>query len=266
MDITLGSNLSQVTSPSIDNPVNVNVIKGNNTIKISNEKNTEFQLYNINLGSIEYGKIGDFNDIIFKNTTDNPNYNEDLIENEWYIIKKIDSVTLNGTENWQYPTNDDDYTFYQLNNSYFNTKFGKRFKQYSNSTGIMYSDRFINISGQNASMLSATGIGNYNQFLRISLPNTIVSTLNGFKEWLSNNNVKMYFILETPENIHISEEDYSELYNQLEDLYNKAKSYKNKTIITQTNQDLPFVITYKFRERGLKDSLYDINEFLKYNL
>ena len=47
----------------------------------------------------------------------------------------------------------------------------------------------------------------------------------------------IYNPLVTPQYIHISETDYSTLRSQLENLYNNAKSYEDKTYITTTNND-----------------------------
>jgi len=39
--------------------------------------------------NLEYCKIGDYADQIFKNTTDSPFYDNTLVENEWYLKKKV---------------------------------------------------------------------------------------------------------------------------------------------------------------------------------
>lgn len=53
-------------SPSPSRPSVVNVVKGNNTITISNSDNTESQNYPINLGDIELCKIGTYQDYIYE--------------------------------------------------------------------------------------------------------------------------------------------------------------------------------------------------------
>lgn len=50
------------------------------------------QTYPINLGTMELCKIGDYADQIFKNTIDSPYYDNTLIENEWYLKKKIGKI------------------------------------------------------------------------------------------------------------------------------------------------------------------------------
>lgn len=50
------------------------------------------QNYTINLGTLEYCKIGDYADQLFKNTTNSPYYDNTLIENEWYLKKNVGKI------------------------------------------------------------------------------------------------------------------------------------------------------------------------------
>lgn len=56
--------------------------------------------------------------------------------------------------------------------------------------------------------------------------------------WLSNNNVTLYYVLATPTETEITN---TTLIEQLEAI-SKAKSVKDKTYITQTNEELPFIL------------------------
>ena len=71
--------------------------------------------------------------------------------------------------------------------------------------------------------------------IRMSLPNM---ELADFKTWLQSNNMPIYYVMETPTYTEITD---STLISQLETLL-KARSYLGQTNITQTNNDLPFII------------------------
>ena len=86
--------------------------------------------------------------------------------------------------------------------------------------------------------------------------------LQGFTSWLSQNNIKVYFELATPITTQITD---TTLVTQLEALYQNATSYDNTTIISQINDNLPFVIDYEL-VKDLGNVLSNINEFLRKNL
>ena len=186
--------------------------------------------------NIEYCKIGDYADQIFKNTTDSPYYDSTLLENEWYLKKNIGKIVLNGSEDWTQTQDTSVSNFYiRVANeivAYGTSGTGKSnyFKYiYANSAGNFY-------------FSSATR-------LILSMENTY--TLETFKTWLLTHNTNVYYPLATPTYIHISESDYPTLKAQLENLYNNAKSYNGQTNITQTNADLPFNISVDVKVANL---------------
>jgi hypothetical protein len=69
-------------------------------------------------------------------------------------------------------------------------------------------------------------------------PKYNLSTIDDIKNWLSNNNVTLYYVLATPTEEEITN---TTLIEQLEAI-SKAKSVKDKTYITQTNEELPFIL------------------------
>ena len=71
-------NTTQEGTPTPSNPVNVNVVTGEQEIEVAN--GTETQTYTINLGDIELCKIGDYQDRIYKDS------------GKWYIEKKIGKI------------------------------------------------------------------------------------------------------------------------------------------------------------------------------
>mgnify|MGYP003571263959 CR=1 FL=1 len=56
--------------------------------------------YNLNLGTIELCKIGDYSDILFKNVVGDENYNAELEEGAWYKKKAIDKKVLDDSWRW----------------------------------------------------------------------------------------------------------------------------------------------------------------------
>ena len=88
--------------------------------------------------------------------------------------------------------------------------------------------------------------GNYNIYSQngtISLrtgDNTSIdwSTLENAKQWVTDNEPIVYYVLETPTLETITDEP---LINQLKEIYN-AKSKNGQTNISQVNNDLPFII------------------------
>lgn len=72
IDLTLSpTETIQEGTPTPESPVDVNVVKGNNAIIISNSDNTQSQNYSINLGNLEYAKIGDYEDEFIRTTGKN---------------------------------------------------------------------------------------------------------------------------------------------------------------------------------------------------
>ena len=183
---------------------------------------------------IEYCKIGDYVDQFFKNTTDSEFYDSTLLENEWYLKKNIGKIVLNGSESgW---TNAGGNAPYKYTNSNIIMSSSE------NDTNLLsnyypckkWSDSWSSFDY----MVVQTRNGQSIQFRNVN-----ISTLEDFKVWLSTHNTTVYYPLETPTYIHISQADYPILRSQLDNLYNNAKSYNGQTNITQTNENLPFNIS-----------------------
>lgn len=254
--------LTQDGTPTPDNPVDVNMIKGeNNVILQEGSTATEYvehqeQNYPISLGNLEYCKIGDYADQIFKNTIDSEFYDSTLLENEWYLKKNIEKRIFDGSEtNWLKDGNS-----YKINQSdMLSANVGYGLCNYFKNSRIDYSYTAGHVR---------FGWSNTNIYFYVDTET--IADVNAWKDWLSTHNTKVYYPLATPQYIHISETDYPILRSQLENLYNNAKSYDGQTNITQTNDDLPFNITYELisddSEGKIRDVVYDINEFLRVNL
>ena len=78
----------------------------------------------------------------------------------------------------------------------------------------------------------------YDRLSDVSSSSTAAQKVNAFKQWLSSNNVTLYYILATPT---ITELTYQPLIDQL-NLLEKSMSKDRQTNISQVNNDLPFKI------------------------
>lgn len=196
------------------------------------------QNYPINLGELEYCEIGDYADQIFKNTIDSEFYDSTLLENEWYLKKNIGKVVLNGSENWaSVGTFSGFYGYYLILTNAIHVG--------QDASPLFKSDKFHYVNGT-----SQANEGGAYMVARNFLIFVTENTVSDLKTWLSNHNTIVYYILETPTYIHISETDYPILRSQLENLYNNAKSYNEQTNITQTNDGLPFNISASALMKG----------------
>lgn len=192
--------------------------------------------------NIEYCKIGDYADQIFKNTTNSPYYDNTLIENEWYLKKNIGKVTFDGSEsNWNLSTSYDAYSFWKPNSSF--SFLNSRYKKYCNL--FQYSSLAFD-TAPNPSLCENTGTFS---MILFKTNGDYGETVTEWKEWLSSHNVQVYCPLATPTYIHILQEDYPTLKGQLENIYNNSKSYNGQTNITQTNDDLPFNLSVEILEK-----------------
>ena len=77
----------------------------------------------------------------------------------------------------------------------------------------------------------------------------IENTAEAFKNWLSSNNVKIYYPLATP---YLSLIEDNNLIEQLDNLEN-AMSYEGQTNISQVNNDKAFIISAKALEDGTNE-------------
>ena len=229
LDIQLSSSeITQDGTPTPDVPIVVNTVTGNNTITISNVDNTQSQNYSINLGNIEYCKLGTVEDKIYRDEN-----------GDWYFEEHIKKLVLDGTET--------------ITNQFGASLFGTNLPQTKlYATGVSYSNyyKFNSIqTGLNAGLPHGEFATQYGSTLYIK--DTRYTAVNDFKNFLSNNNVKFYYGLNTPITTQITD---TTLVTQLENLYQNAQSYNGTTNVTQTNAELPFNID--------ASALYDLNNLI----
>lgn len=156
---------------------------------------------------------------------------------EWYLKNYYGKVVLDGSENWQ---NWNMVTTEPLVGFILDG-----YVDYDNSSGTdvrglsNYFKVFANAMPTQQSIgLRQTGDSIKRIYLAIS--NEIVSNLTEFKSWLSNHNTELVYLSATPTFTKITSQT---LIDELENLKNNAKSYKDVTNISQTNDELPFIIT-----------------------
>ena len=185
----------------------------------------------LNLGTIELCKIGDYQDYFYKDS------------GKWYLHKETNKQILNGTESYTFSTN---------GNCWFRAFSDILVGSGSAITSKVYSNYFTQVI-RNTMPDQTNGIATTsNTNVNIKHQDyTSSNKLTDFQSWLSSHNTSVYYILATPTNTEITD---STLISQLENIYNWALSYKDQTNITQTNNDLPFIIT--------ATTVYDLNKLL----
>ena len=193
------------------------------------------QTYPINLGDIEFCKIGDYKDVLFKNTINSEYYNSSLELNKWYKLGNVGKIIYDGSqdENWIARSLSGDYlrAYIALENA--------SNLQNDITSGVYKVKcdklRCIPYGYQE----NNENLGLYTQYIYPSILATRVSemSIDGFREWLSQNNLTVYYVLATP--------TYTLLNDTLQTQLNTlqyALAYDTQTNISQTNTDLPFII------------------------
>lgn len=183
------------------------------------------QTYPLSLGDLEYCKIGDYEDLFFKNVVGSEYYDSTLVENKWYLKKNIGKVVLKGDEvGWH------TYQSPGINQIYIdNTTV-----LHNTEIALIKSNYFIsNIIGQRSKVKNSVYTFNGG----IAFNPIEITTIEDFKNWLSTHNTTVYYVLKTSTNILLN----NTLQTQLDNL-SKAISYQGQTNVSQTNNDLPFVL------------------------
>lgn len=180
---------------------------------------------------IYLGKIGTYQDYIFKNTTENPLYDSNLNENEWYIHKEIGRVVLDGSESgWDYNT----LTQYPVAYRRINDKISSR-------SGVLSNYFSFNNGGWYASPNNTISEETNNNYIFIK--SDVANTLANFKTWLGTHPTDVYYVLATPTNTLIEDE---ELINQL----NSIQLLEGLNNVSVSSPYLPFIMSlmYNYQE------------------
>lgn len=175
----------------------------------------------LNLGDLEYCKIGDYEDEFVYNTTDTT-----LELNKWYLKKNIGKVVLDGSEAW-YASSSQPANGLKI---YYGNP---NIKNIDNTLCI--SNLLLSISVSEYLNATKQGVVLNNNVFNICLLNTNM-TLDDWKNLLSNNNMITYYPISTPQYIPLNDT----LQTQLNNIRDKVLAYQNQTNISQVNNDLPF--------------------------
>ena len=209
------------------------------TNNIMIEKGSSASSYTPYKTPIYLGKIGNYKDYIFRNTTENPLYDSNLEEGQWYIHKEIGRVVLNGSESWRRTgtKTSGNYYFFQ-DDILSNVKFDG-------------SNRFIGMSNMGITTNAYQEIQGFdtiyhnNQYVRSRFYSDTTKTMStsAFATWLASNNVEVYYVLNTPTNTLIEDE---ELINQL----NSIQLLDGLNNVLVSSPYLPFIMSlmYNYQE------------------
>lgn len=202
------------------------------------------QVAQLNLGDLEYCKIGDYKDRFFKNIPSDADYDATRELGKWYLKKNIGKVVLDGSESGWHTSGliVSGYKGYYVDSSV-------RINQDALGSKCNYFEYKTSDDWQD--LLEATFIENAYQTIGIRVAETLAPTLEDFKIWLSTHNTIAYFVLATPTYTLLN----NTLQSQLETIYNKLLGYQEQTNISQANNDLPFNINAK--------AVYDLNKLVE---
>ena len=185
-------------------------------IQLEKGQATDYEQYKsnsltINLQGNELCSIGDVKD-------------ELVVENgRAKIIKRIGKVVLDGSEGWYKGSNAKRLTYFYC--SINDRLIGGPNPFVSNFTvgSFWTSESYINIAGFSGG----------NTAFNIMLEDTSITTADDFKQWLSTHNTEVYYVLETPIDIEITDPTLLAQLNALEQI----TQYKH-TYITITGDNL----------------------------
>ena len=151
------------------------------------------QTYPISLGSTELCKIGNYQDKIFNNDPNEDWYNPELEDNAWYVHKETGKIIVDGS----YGGYNSSYNWYYCNA----TQYGG---DTPSSAAVCVGNLFRYIPFATfRSNTSLNGVSVENGGFR--LRNTACSSASNYQTWLSNNNLILYYQLETPTDTKITD-------------------------------------------------------------
>lgn len=192
----------------------------NNVSTVTDYVAHQEQVLPLNLGDLEYCKIGDYEDE-FEHDGD-----------KWYIKKNIGKDTIVGTEN---------ITLHSTNNSIIGVRLPISNNVKPATTIIsnyfnyaVYNDYYNHRVYDTITTHNDTTLSN----VYASAPDNTITTADEFKTWFTTHNTIIYYILATPTQTEITD---STLINQLNAI-EQAVSYDEQTNISQVNTGLPFRI------------------------
>ena len=211
-----------IPSPNPDYPQEVEVVTGNVEVTISNNDNSESKTLPVSLGNIELCKIGDYQDYFYKES------------NKWYLHKEIDKVVLDDNKA---------YLFYELTGDYNQINALLGITNINTQPDLFKCSHFDYYAKATSATKTKSGarIFDINVNFAFSVPNKIANSMVDWKNWLTNNNVIIFYVLATPTDTEITD---TTLISQLEEI-SKTLSYQGQTNITSNTIALFDVEAYQ---------------------
>lgn len=179
--LTLDKESSQDGTPTPENPIEVNTVKDNVEITITNGTNT--RNYTIPLGNNEIAGIGDYKDELIVDSN-----------GHCWLNKKINKLILTGQENWaRIVVPDTNYRAFYITRPSNSLSRSPRISNYFKSGYYGSVDNSIWIDATNIV------IG------RVLVNNVYITEISDFKTLLQNlNTVEVYYVLDTPQLINLN--------------------------------------------------------------
>lgn len=213
-----------IPSPNPDYPQDVQVVTGAQTITLSDGVNSHE--YTVSLGSIELCKIDTYQDYIYKSGSD------------WYVHKETNSISLNGSESWSRNTYVSGADIYGFGMTQTLSDIAL-----ANTSPVGYvADNFTALdSGQwNSNLEGIVQLNTKRLLVDIRRSRLADSEPTTFSTWLGENNIHLYYAIETPTDTKITD---STLISQLDAIhqfltrygYNATVSGNLPMIIDKTN-------------------------------
>lgn len=196
-------------SPSPDYPQQIQTVTGTQTITINGTD------YPLDLGSLELCKLGTYQDYIYKDG------------DEWKVHKNCKTITLNGSEDWQYSST---YDFF-----YAGAISGMEIPV--NAGVACYCRTHNGLTSSNSGPDFATEASNYTYAADVHTTQALVrikdtrfSSTQDFANWLTQNNTTIYYVVKSATDTAITDQT---LIAQLEAI--RTASLENGTnTITNT--------------------------------
>ena len=223
---SLNGQIIQNGTPTPNNPVPVTVVKGENTINVNSNS------YSVSLGNIELWQAGNYKDKLYKDG------------DTWYLEKNVGKVVLNGSEQgWQ------EYSFVIGDTRLFYKRIDDAvFGNLAYSSNLV-STHFVGAITENIGVVSLN-----RQDMFFGMDENTFGDINVFKSWLNNNNVTVYYPLQTPVTTPITD---TTLIEQLASV--ELENGLNTITVTSLNTPLSLDLRYNFND----DYIYtDINKII----
>lgn len=180
--LDLDKESTQNGTPTPEEPIEVNTIKDEITISVSDGETTNN--YTIDLGDNEICGIGDYKDIL----TINKN-------GEVSLTKKIGKIVLDGSESaWQMTSSSAPFEL-SITDMYRNNNLATIMSNYY--IGVSYNSNWNTYNY----LITCNSTANFTPVLKIK--NIDMTTLEDFKNWLSTHNTDVYYVLDEPTTIDL---------------------------------------------------------------